>query len=47
VLWRPCLAWQPRWDITSFGFVNPAVERYPGIEEDEPPVLRLISEKRA
>ena len=25
-------------------FVNPRVGRYPGIEEDEPPILRLISE---
>jgi D-lyxose ketol-isomerase len=25
-------------------FVNPAIGRYPGIEEDEPAVARLVSE---
>jgi hypothetical protein len=34
-------------DLDDNFFVNPEVGRYPGIEEDEPPVLRLISEKRA
>jgi D-lyxose ketol-isomerase len=34
-------------DLDDNFFVNPEVGRYPGSEEDEPPVLRLISEKRA
>jgi D-lyxose ketol-isomerase len=33
-------------DLHDNFFVNPDVGRYPGIEEDEAPVLRLISEKR-
>lgn len=32
-------------DLHDNFFVNPGVGRYPGIEEDEPPILRLISEK--
>jgi D-lyxose ketol-isomerase len=31
-------------DLHDNFFVNPNVGRYPGIEEDEAPVLRLISE---
>ena len=31
-------------DLHDNFFVNPEVGRYPSIEEDEPPVLRLISE---
>jgi D-lyxose ketol-isomerase len=34
-------------DLHDNFFVNPDVGRYPGIEEDEPPILRLISEKTA
>jgi D-lyxose ketol-isomerase len=33
-------------DLHDNFFVNPDIGRYPGIEEDEAPVLRLISEKR-
>jgi D-lyxose ketol-isomerase len=33
-------------DLHDNFFVNPDVGRYPGIEEDEAPVLRLISESR-
>ena len=32
-------------DLHDNFFVNPQVGRYPGIEEDEPATLRLISEK--
>jgi D-lyxose ketol-isomerase len=32
-------------DLHDNFFVDPRVGRYPGIEEDEPPTLRLISEK--
>jgi D-lyxose ketol-isomerase len=32
-------------DLHDNFFVNPRVGRYPGIEEDEPPILRLISER--
>ena len=32
-------------DLNDNFFVDPRVGRYPGIEEDEPPTLRLISEK--
>ena len=28
-------------------FVNPEIGRYPGIEEDEPPAVRLVSEQAA
>jgi D-lyxose ketol-isomerase len=31
-------------DLHDNFFVNPRVGRYPGIEEDEPPIWRLISE---
>jgi D-lyxose ketol-isomerase len=34
-------------DLHDNFFVNPDVGRYPGIEEDEAPILRLISEKTA
>jgi D-lyxose ketol-isomerase len=34
-------------DLHDNFFVNPDVGRYPGVEEDEPPILRLISEKPA
>ena len=34
-------------DLHDNFFVNPDVGRYPGIEEDEVPILRLISEKTA
>ena len=33
-------------DLNDNFFVNPEIGRYPGIEEDETPVLRLISERR-
>lgn len=32
-------------DLHDNFFVNPDIGRYPGIEEDEPAVLRLLSEK--
>ncbi len=32
-------------DLHDNFFADPRVGRYPGIEEDEPPILRLISEK--
>lgn len=32
-------------DLHDNFFVNPNVGRYPGIEEDAPPILRLLSEK--
>jgi D-lyxose ketol-isomerase len=32
-------------DLHDNFFVNPKVGRFPGIEEDEPVILRLISEK--
>jgi D-lyxose ketol-isomerase len=32
-------------DLHDNFFVDPRVGRYPEIEEDEPPILRLISEK--
>ena len=34
-------------DLHDNFFVNPDVGRYPGLQEDEPPILRLISEKPA
>jgi hypothetical protein len=34
-------------DLHDNFFVNPDVGRYPGIEEDEAPLLRLLSESRA
>jgi D-lyxose ketol-isomerase len=34
-------------DLHDNFFVNPDAGRYPGVEEDEPPILRLISEKPA
>ena len=34
-------------DLHDNFFVNPDVGRYPGIQEDEPAILRLISEKPA
>ena len=34
-------------DLHDNFFVNARVGRYPGIEEDEPPTVRLISEKMA
>ena len=34
-------------DLHDNFFVNPDVGRYPGIQEDEPPILHLISEKPA
>jgi D-lyxose ketol-isomerase len=34
-------------DLHDNFFVNPDVGRYPGIEEDEAPVVRLISEKQS
>jgi D-lyxose ketol-isomerase len=33
-------------DLHDNFFVNPAIGRYPGIEEDEPPILRLIGENQ-
>jgi len=34
-------------DLHDNFFVNPDVGRYPGIEEDEPPLVRLVSENKA
>jgi hypothetical protein len=34
-------------DLSDNYFVNPEVGRYPGIEEDAPPVARLVSEPAA
>jgi len=34
-------------DLHDNFFINPNVGRYPGIEEDEAPLIRLLSEKRA
>jgi len=31
-------------DLNDYHFVNANVGRYPGIEEDEPPLVRLVSE---
>jgi D-lyxose ketol-isomerase len=39
----------PRWDITDFGrgnhFVNPKIGRLPAVEEDEPALRKLISNR--
>jgi D-lyxose ketol-isomerase len=32
-------------DVNDNFFVNPDVGRYPGIDEDEPPLLKLVSDK--
>jgi len=34
-------------DLHDNFFINPNVGRYPGIEEDEEPLIRLLSEKRS
>jgi len=34
-------------DLNDNFFVNPEIGRYPGIEEDEPPAVRLVSEREA
>ena len=34
-------------DLFDNYFVNPEIGRYPGIEEDEPPLLHLVSESKS
>ncbi len=34
-------------DLNDNFFVNPEIGRYPGIEEDEPALLRLVSERKS
>jgi len=34
-------------DLNDNFFVNPEIGRYPAIEEDEPPAVRLVSEREA